>query len=828
MDAVGASGTDRHGGKDTEIRVLRCVNLRPSPTEKGLVAALPPAIAVSGAPYSPLCHPRPGQLLAANNTRLTLVTLKDNGSAGSVKPHAATLPSPPACACSDADGETIVSGRGYLRKIATDTGGEISTQIDPRAEIPAISLRASAGSSFSADCGGRRLSAVYSDGQRLAAQDRRSVSDDITDTYCRLSASAAVSGKMIQPAIVRYRLFDSLDREIFTGPPLLLSPEGGSQCTDAVELLSTDGQNISGYTLTAKSWQIAVVIPDCPDMELRTRVAKLEVYVSPQFHPFSPAASPAVYGSRGGNLVGRVALPGAGSGLTGGAATSISRLHRALLRLDSIENPATIIHYPFSRGARTILVEGFAPEADARTCASALEKALRTPVAAACAVPPLLMPPNIVSGACVCREASAVAWGNLSAVRFAGYSPAAFASGTASQAWEGYARVRFRGSDGEAVLRLSCGSGSAPLTLNPVLSYPDPEAIEMEICLQSGGKIYGAKYPLTPLGSMAVYTGTTLLPFALPERQGEYSVPTGQTEIHDFPGYVAIASTSDPLRPRLVADCGAGEVKAISALRSRGQSWEFGRCPFYVFTDDGISVLTTGKDFGSISLRRLDDRGVDNGGAVANAGSAIYALLKRGDAGCQLVKISAAGTATLVADAPAWKRLAWVASDGELWALGESENEGTTVFCPQCGMKTYTRPEIYASATADCAGESYILCGTRLLRPSVKMPDEAVEVEWCAEWYSRPERHIVPSAVRLVASGDTDKAMLEIGPPQRLAPAGSEFATRFAISGTILSPIRLRILSRPLQGIRAGFSGRAGSSFILKSIDTTIHEAAKP
>lgn len=794
---------------------VTCVNLRPS--GKGLPGLVPvgePQVLLSSGGWRPVCAlTSAGQeILVLNSGRLLATASPD--VPGSVAVSASDLPSELRCACPDGAGRAILCGDAYLRHASADGDGKIVLRDLGAESFPAVTLRAEPGDILMDSVDDVRLSRAYSSGEDFSASDAKSLSSALETAYSRLVANAAATGAYVQPALARYRLRDSRGRVLFESAPLLLGNEDGSQCAVAATFTSTDGQLARGFEISACSWRVVADVPAAPEY----RDVSVEVLLTPQLHPWLPGASPEVYSTRGGTDLARVSLPGSSRlRLRQGSESGVRIVRETLARMPLLES--CIGSCLFSDSARSVTFR-HSPGADARTEASGMDKACRGAFPAVSQVPRLLRTPNTATAACVCADSGdAVAWGNLESRRYRGHSPKVFSASSPDTAgsWEAYVKVTFR-DGGETCVRTDSGSSGAPLKLNPVLSYPDPDAVAMQIAVRCGARFFGAEYALSPdpSGQSAVYVSSAFGPVSLPELPGvSYAVPAENRLSHDFGSAVVIAPASAPLDFRLYADCGA-QVRAVACGSRRQQSWEFGRSSFYVFTASGILRLTSGSGMSGVALRIVDRRGIAAHDAVADSGDGtVYALAGLPGTTPDLVAVGQSGVDTLVAST-SFERLAWMGRFRELWAFG---SPGARVFCADAGMGVYRRPDAEADEVFAIGGDCYLSVGGRLLRPSVETQQTLTDVVWSGVALPRPFVGMRPLRMCLRTTAAMIKGSLAVSATSHDGAPRGPVAASFDISGELRSPLVLGLLSRPMQGVNVDFRAAVSSDFILDSAE---------
>lgn len=233
--------------------------------------------APSLAEWKPLCRMSDGCIIAVRNGVVTLWSDTDTspmlfmGETGDIK-----------CAMPlDGNKAVIMADNGpFLADTAT-------MKLQPlESDYPPVLLRAQEASVLSVTVPARKLSMTVD--SSLPAKDAADISADLINAYTDLVAQGASAGIAIQPALAFYRLFDAEGNELFTSAPVLLQRPEGTQCDSSFSLYSADRLTINSYTISARTWKLAIVLPqqEC------SRVARMDIFMSPSStpstHPWKP------------------------------------------------------------------------------------------------------------------------------------------------------------------------------------------------------------------------------------------------------------------------------------------------------------------------------------------------------------------------------------------------------------------------------------------------------------------------------------------------------------------------------------------------------------
>ncbi len=739
------------------------------------------------------------------------LVLKGAGASVSSLRADGVLPGSALCSLRTGADSTIVMTEAGASRV--HVGDELSAET-LSADYPAVTLRGKDGVAVTAQVGSRRLGASYSGVSQLERRDAEAVANDLAEAYMELCAKASAAGALLQPCLVRYRLFDADGHELFVSPAVLVGHSTGAQCASTVPVYSSDRQNLNAYTLSASTWTLEARFPDVESME---KVASCEIYVGPMFHPYHPDRKADIGMGRGGDssvAFLNVGLPGRECGLGTSYRGQAGRLvMKALARMDAIEERVATVYNPFSGGARTLTID-FSPAADAASASKALHAAFAKPVGRIGLFEALLSRPHVFSAACCAADAQTAAWGDLTVHRYCGYSPAVFAVATADRPWQAVTVVRF--GEGRGVVRLDDFPTGAPTLFGPVLSYPSPDAVEMIINVTSGGVTRSQTFALRPdaSGRNAVYVADGMCPFEL----STLGVTTQTVSSADerFADAIAFAPTDDPLAVDSIARTSGGAVKAIAACRGRDQSWEFGRCRFVAGSEGCVFSVVLSSGRRSLSVRKSLSRGICRGDAIAcgDNGEVFVLAGDAGGAGRSLVRFPASGGIDYLSSSCRYDFLAYNSRLGELWAFGEGSL--AEVFCRDYGWNSYFRSDLVASAVAVADGEPFALCagGVAALCRESRYDRLPVIMDMAVE----PERLDYVKVARVSARlcGDGIDGRISV---QGLGIDGDREwpMSELRVVGECRSPLGFGIVARPCRVLGLCFAGTVSGDFVFDS-----------
>lgn len=751
-----------------------------------------------------------GYLVAASGTSLEVVCQD-----GQEAVLTASLPGKALCAAPCADGMlTVMTGAGPVKVSVTDRTLAVT---DLSADFPPITLAATDSVPVTADVAGRSLSRSYASG-RLGNADFNNVIGDITAAYLHIAAEGSAAGVFVQPVLARYKLRDRVGNLLYTSAPVLLCHSSGAQCCEPVPVYSDDRTTLNPYTLTAESWILSAMIGRNPSAR-GSEVATAEVWVTPQFHPYCQDDTGRINIGRASSASSpflRVTLPGSQFGLGDnwkGAAARI--IMKAIARIDELEERVAVINMPFASGARTVAVS-VSPDPDAAVVSRRLRTALARPIARRVLSDVLLSAPHTFSAAVSASDASTVAWGNLAVRRFQGYQAQNFIGRTTSgSSWRVYAKIRF--ADGSSLSRTDSGSGTVPRLFGPVLSYPSPDAVEMDLQLTVDGTVTTVRFPLVAdeSGRMAVYVASPAKPF-MPESETVPDIAVTNAPRDEYPDSVAIADAGNPWQPVLIARPGGGSVNALRPSRIASQSWEFGRCRFIAGTDGGIFSIGVGSGRKTLSLRNISVGRVISAQSMTVAGTSVFALA---GADGDIIEIPASGNVRTFACAEGYTALAFNHVRDELLAF---RSDGSArVFCLGESGDSYIRTEPAVRSVADTGQACYLVTDRNICRMEESPADGLIAVRISYAFLPSDLCHGRAAALRTFMTASSLNARLTVSGTGISLTHPWPMLTA-SIQGEVRGPLVFRPVARGARRFSVTLDGNATSDFKFKSfrIDT--------
>lgn len=681
--------------------------------------------------------------------------------------------------------------------------------VDTAEEAPAVSLVAMAAGTVSTTVEKRTLSGNFTN-RDFKAVDADALTGDLSAAYHRLCEAASGAGSAIQPALARYRLFDSKGRLIYTSQPVFLSHPDGAQCAGFTEIYALEGSTVAGYTLDARVWQLDVHIPAVG----RDDIPRLDVAVTPLFHPFDKYMSAPFYPlarTSQTDPVARIALPGMSRATSGNYGATIVR--ESFARMEKLEKHVATIHKPFDGTARTVRVR-LTASPDPMADTAEIKRVVASSVATVGREEALLSSPARFCATMVADSGAALMWSGLRALRPRPCSPAVFAGGSLENAeWGAIVAVRFRGNRGVTSSFLS-GTG-AFRELGAILSYPSSDAEEIGISISKGGKFYTGTFPLTPDASRrhALYMAPGLKKIELQEDKRPLSFNFEDAR-ETLDGVVVFTDRAVPLVYAGHARLG-GECRAVAARKLMNQAWDFGRSRFVAATSSALFSLGVSQA-GKISVNKISERGVRRADAMTSSddGTLYMILTAHGEDSGALFSLSPSGNLRELESGVPFVAVAWNSNFSELWALA-----GDKSCIIYHGNDIYRRDDVVPDSFAGC-GETFGICtdGIAELSSEKKVRCRvARQVDFDVASYpaaGRGDGRKVEN-IRAVYLNIRGKGVEGMACVQALSIDGQSLSTlrSVRISGDCIAPLRLPLVVRLHRRLRLSFAATVGADF---------------
>lgn len=770
-------------------RVTDCHNLRPVAGSGATVlevATLPRVLA--SADCRPLATDGPFLLVSRGCDLLCI----DTASANPQPELICTLPSEPSCALTGTDVCLVMTGRGPFRLDRASDGRLVPAGLMP--PFPAVTISAE-------ECGTFQTT--------VSACPVADVGSACVRAYLDLAADAAAAGAMIQPVMARCRLLDARGNLLHLYPETLVSLPGGSQLLAPFVFTAADGaDSVRALAVSVRAWRLRVDVAESLPAPWCDIASRLEVEVSPQFHPLDPVGFARVDAVSQSEI--RVSLPGRERGLSSSLpASSVALVRRCAARFGRVALTAAVIRHPF----RTPFSHTFTPpsrgsvEKEIAFFADALAETL-TVIPADTA---LMAVPNSFTASALASDNGAVLWANVRPVRFSGHSPACFAAATGGRRWTGRLKTEF--ADGACTVARVEGSDN-PLRLSPLLSHPSPDAVRMTLSVLADGDTVprGLSVPLTPdaSGSSSLYVSPALKPLDLEE--GIDEIDDGDACANPSPrsGLVAVCPADAPWSLRSVCRVSSG-LKCLLPARPDRYWQNLARPAFYAFGADGIRLVSISPDLKTISSALIDAHPVHTPMCVADIGDAV-AVLSRG----HLFRLSRTSLTLLAPDTGA-DRVAWLPDDREIVTASADDSEARHFPLGLDGHASYTTdltpaPDGWLSTPRG----AYAVTADGLLDLGCRFRSDNTLVRWQASFTPALGLRTLPASVTWMIKASrvrgTLSALREWLNPNCPAPA---VISRYTLDGEVRSPLRQPLSGHPLIDLRLAASLTVSPDFSL-------------
>ncbi len=623
--------------------------------------------------------------------------------------------------------------------------------------------------------------------------DSRLLGRDIGEAYERLCDSARGQGCFVQPVIARYKVYDSTMHELYCSAPVLLGHPDGLQCSETLFLRSLDRRKVESYELTAQTWQVELHIP----AGLPAGAAYAAVFVSPQFHPYDPDGGCAVALSRSpgsANEFGHIVLPG--------TERTEALVRQTLGNLSALERPAG--SFGIGPNAGVVTISNGAPD-DVRSEIKILDKAWKHHAVKSGALQRRLSPPNSFTARRGCAGPAGVLWGGMRSRRYGGYPLQQLAVQTEPRDWEAWIKVNF--ADGSSVLWTGEGVDSAPVLMNPVLSYPSSDAINMVIGIMYRGRpACEQSFTLTadPVSDTASYIHRSLAPFELQRAEdGQTKKPAVPEKWTDYADTLVLASVTSPLLPCAVYNPGMGGINALVAAGGSQSAWDFGRSRFYAFCSGGILAVNSTEGLGRMAATPVDYRVCPGPGAVTVADGAVWAVAS-GD----LIRLQGNKAVTERNDC-GYTALAWRGTRREL--LGMRADGTLEASSSDFGMSRFElNYRLSALQMYSPHGSMVILSTSEGL---YNLAEEGVSTMLDVEWVVNLSHLQAAAALSgIVADIGADRFSGTVSISRRNGAVVAPSADMgLIIKGAIHSPVGSRIICRPARGWQLRVAGNASN-----------------
>lgn len=499
----------------------------------------------------------------------------------------------------------------------------------------------------------------------MADSDVQTLRGDIRSMYLHLGDLALGAGYYIQPVMAWYKILDAEGSVLYRSVPVIVGT--GLQGAEAFmsDVVRGGSVTATGFKMSLEGFRLGFIVPDAGG-DYSDAVA-LEIMVTPMLNMLSLAADADV-----------------SMGRNDGAETVIARMAKlaeaplmvasVLDRLDEVSNVAVRIVRPFAGGitgvpgsvvaVSVIRESGVARESDV------LLKRLRGKVRSVNRFIAESTVPHGFNADVAVRIGDMMVYGAVCPLHRRPPRLSDIAVGCVpSSAYTALVRVTSVGADGaEEVLSTSDGRLSmAPEELSPLIAYPLPNAVRMEIQVSTadGGVRRVIDLPLrpTPDGTMSYYLAPDLKPVAV-ESGVMVSVPLLPV---DSPfgakrgGLLAVSSIDEPFALRSCIDICGGDIVAVTSASRSSSAWDFARRHLYLFSTSGVYSAAVNASCTLTSAHLISPLPVVEPAHASYSPEGVYFL-----SGGSLFRVAGSRIEAVMPDIGA-EALAWSLEHGWLW-----------------------------------------------------------------------------------------------------------------------------------------------------------------
>ena len=761
-----------------------------------------------------------------------LLFVKKVGDACPFPVQLALLPSAPLCAVAMGDKVCIMTRIGpKWAKFEKDSGSWI--YMDHMPEFPVIRLFAKGEREFSVSTHQRQLLGNYTHWSgRLNEADEMQLTTDLREAYIELHGDVSQSGYYLQPVVAKYQLLDVDGVVLFESAPVFISSSEGFQCVDSLTSSVAVGGgrygDLNGFTISAKGYRIGVDVPNDFESQWKDVVSSVRVMVSPQLHllDYGASSSYRLEGATATEGVLRAYIPGLAHEMVADTMRREEMVKAMIVNFESRADLLTIIHTPFSG----VVAEGltFKPLAvkdlkdDCRELSNVLLK--RVALTAETGYNHFLMRaislPHTFSATAVIATGDVVSWGGITPLRYGGYPIQMFARESSMGAWRANIKVSFSGGQ-ETVVWRGEGTDDVPVSFSPLLSYPHPDATEMEITVSyPDGTVKSRKCALSPVGDVAVYLEKSFTPILLTEEKEAYVVPAVVPVTSFHAGTIVTSKLASPMTITSVLPLTQGQIVSITPVMRSSSAWDFARTHLYAFSTAGIYAVAINSSRKVVAAHVLDSRGVLSQNAVVNTGEMVVAI-----AGGDMVKVVGSRTETILA-ATMIRELGWNMCYRELWGVNDT---GEVSVMTSGGI--YRRDLKVKSVFTSSGGHMYLLSEGRLYDASVEEHGEKTEIYWQGRILSdevvtakmlRGTRQYRPVLISWQLFSSSAEVVLSLRGDNGVGETASSPLVKLKINGRLNAPVPARVVAPGRYALDVEVMGRVSADTGFESVQMLL------
>ena len=780
------------GQPQGDFAVTACDNLRPASGKHVLEPAPLPMQQASGG-YVPaaFCSPSdgsPGFYIYRNGSALYIFSRTGTQSVADVGVDSFSVVP---------DGDyIIVAGGGSTRRFYVREG-----RFDPAApravSMPRVLARPTP--NISVNIPPVKLSRQYLSGEVLLAADAQRLSDAATRAYLDLDAAARAAAVNWMPMLVALRLRNYRGDIVGTTQPRLLA---GEEFDPNFDFNTDDLHTTSPAERSIATWSLAV---DFSTLAVDPGQYTLEVLATPPLHRLDPAEgfdirlrsrSDDPYWCRAIPRACPVAAP------RGAAPSRAPFVERLLARFEAA---AAVVHtFRFNSEISGTLDCPPRFDTPARDTAAITRALAVIPDSSAL---PWLEEHHDFSPAAIAAGAAATLMADITVTPDDNFAAESFADSFDSQARSWHAVARLAMADGSSRVVTSQGTSGAPLSFNPVIAYPHPDAVSLYIAVKIGADIRCASWALHPDGSgrRAVSVAADLRSQVLSDVLPDFVIPSESPARQHYSDIIAVAAPGQ--RARRFFHAAVGAVKVIVPARHSQGAWDYGRARFLIMSSTGIYSAAVSSSLESISISRIDSRVVDGAHAVVDTGTDIRVI-----ASGALLSIAGTRVVTLAGSVGDARALAWDHVRAELWLI--PEDDYPTVMNEAAGGCYRIGVALDPFLTTQVAGVSFVTdVDGNCYHLGVVQPYSRQPVRWCARAACSGSLARVLRAYIAgnIASGSIDVRRIYLG---STAP-GAELS--LALDGEVRSPLSRAFIARG-DAFEVSLAGDAAPGFLFHSI----------
>ncbi len=662
----------------------------------------------------------------------------------------------------------------------------------------------------------------------LSEAGLKKLSGELSAAYRRLSALAVDAGAWIQPVAARYRLIGDAGEVIYTSLPVAMTCGGWQARKEISVTCAKSGDStleVPQITLSARAFRPQFEVTDSLLAKMTLQgVRKIELWLSPQIHPFDPAQTAATRITRGSTASPAltVAIPGATDNFSSRNNARLSQLHR----LEDLQEKGStcVAVIDLTRLAdrhQCVRADSMTPEAENDRVARILDA---TPLGAASDEPAdslvaEISSPNSFVARTVAVSGDTVVWGDITPLPAASVNISELTADFSGIPFEGVI-LSERADASRSVIPIS--GPSMPRAWAPAVSYPDPSVCRLEIFLRpanGGSALHGQlEMKASADGIRALWDAPEMEPVAFESWQGQVPLPEDPPPAARHPGTLVACSMTSPLLPVASVECCHSPVHALHpALRSRS-SWDFSRCRLYAFSDAAIHAVSVSPAKGTMSAAVIDTRGIAGPRAAVYTPLGVMALHQG-----NLLKITSPRADTIAFRVPACN-LAWDEERGCLWLM--NENGDMRIFYPETGRWADIPSPADFVTLSTVGNRLWLTDRDELYRPESEAERSVATDRRVIGWQSDiplPQGAVVEAVgIKLSATfADLTFTLLAQGAPVSRHPLQ---LLKMRVTGVVTAPIFRRVIPRPAPFLTLRISGSCSPDLRLHSINLKIRK----